>query len=241
MKSIFKLFGIIAFLAVSGGNAQGEALTIPRLINEEYNVTNKATIQKFDGSFTATGQQAEHKFTAPLSGRYHFEISNLERAYIRMVIKNSIGSVIGDSVYGISNGEGITRDDIRGGETYTVQIVQSSGLGLYMLSIGYQKPTVNITGFTDINDSIEFKNQINNYTWTAPEAGGRYRFEISNLVGTYIRMVIKNSFGVVIYDSVYGIGNGEGITKGDIRGGETYTIQIGQSSGYSLYRLSINR
>jgi hypothetical protein len=238
MKSIIKLFGIIAFITVSGGYAQGQAKTIPGLPSRPITVTNNARIQEFNGSFTAADQKVEYTFTPPVDGQYRFEISNLASARINMVIKNSTGSVVG-SVGGIGNGSGLTINGIKGGETYTIQIGQYDGLGLYRLSIGYQKPTVDITGFTEINDSIQFTHQYNYYTWTAP-IGGRYRFQISNLASAHIRIVIINSFGMIIGESSpYGIGNGDGLTMDGIKGGETYTIQIRQYSGLSLYRLSI--
>jgi len=134
MKSIFKLFGIIAFLAVIGGNAHGQALTIQGLISKATTVKDNATIQEFNGSFTAAGQQAEYTFTPPVSGRYRFEISNLTSANIRMAIKNSTGSVVNSTNY-INNGDGLTINGIKGGETYTVQIGQNQGLSQYRLSI----------------------------------------------------------------------------------------------------------
>jgi hypothetical protein len=237
MKPILKLFGIIAFIAVSG-NAYGQLLTIPGLRSQSGTVTNNAIIQEFNGRFTETGQKADYKFTPPVSGRYRFEMLGLVSANVSMEIRNSTSSVV-KSGYGIGNGNGLTIDDIKGGETYTIQIGQNSGLSLYRLSIGYQKPTEDITGYTEINDSIEFKDQRNNYKWTAPATVGRYRFEISNLASANIYMAVINSFGMVV-KSGYGISNGNGLTIDDeIRSGETYTIQIGQNSGLSLYRLSI--
>ena len=134
MKSALKLFGIIAFFAVNAGNVHGQALTIPGLQSRATTVKNNATIQEFNGSFTTTGQIAEYTFTPPVSGRYRFEISNLVSANINMAIKNSTGSVVASGNY-INNGNGLTINGIKGGETYTIQIVQNQGLSQYRLSI----------------------------------------------------------------------------------------------------------
>ena len=112
----------------------GETLTVSAIQSSETTVTNNATILEFNGNITTTGQQDTHKFTAPRNGRYRFEISNLASGYVNLYINNSGGSSVGSSSY-VSNGDGVTINNIKGGETYTIQVRQNSGFSQYRLSI----------------------------------------------------------------------------------------------------------
>lgn len=64
------------------------------------------------------------------------------------------------------------------GETYEFQIRQDEKIGSYVLNIGFQKESVDLTNVTVLYDSIEYTDQKNVYTFTAHVAG-RYHFELS--------------------------------------------------------------
>jgi len=212
--------------------------TIDNLVTNPTTIQNSATLLQFDGNLTITGQQDQYTFVPSVDGRYRFEITNLATGNVDLIITNSVGTSVGSSTY-VSNGSGVTINNINGGETYTIQVRQRSGLSQYRLTIGHQKPTVNITGYTVVNDSMQFNDQYNNYKWTV-SSSGIYRFEISNLTTGNIDIVITNSVGTSVGSSTY-MSNGSGVTINNINGGETYTIQVRQRSGLSQYKLNIRK
>ena len=122
---------------------------------------------------------------------------------------------------------------MQAGETFQVQVKQYTGLDSYTLSIGNQKETLDVTGYTVVKDSIEFKDQRNVYLFTPPITG-RYRFEISNLTkgsDHEVNLLVYNSGGGEEASTSYGIMNGDGLTIASMQAGQTYEIQIRQYSG----------
>lgn len=100
----------------------------------------------------------------------------------------------------------LTIKDMQAGETYQVQVKQYTGLDSYTLSIGHQKETVDVTGYTVVKDSIEFKDQRNVYLFT-PSITGRYRFEISDLTkgsDHEVNLLVYNSGGGEEASTSYG-------------------------------------
>jgi hypothetical protein len=124
--------------------------------------------------------------------------------------------------------------DLVKGETYQLQVRQSSGLGNYCMDIGYQKETEDITGYDVVYDSIEYCDQINVYTFTAPVTG-RYRFDLTatNVVTATFHLVMWDSFGNSVMDNY---ANGGYV---DLDEGETYQLQVRQSSGLGNYSMHI--
>ena len=123
--------------------------------------------------------------------------------------------------------------DLDAGETYNFQIRQDEGFGSYVLSIGFQKETVDITGVTTVYDSIEFTDQKNVYIFKAPVTG-RYHFELSEYKnGVGFRMMMWDKLEYNIMDAW----NGSAVV--DLDAGETYSLQIRQDKGFYSYKLSI--
>ena len=130
---------------------------------------------------------------------------------------------------------------MQAGQTYEIQICQYSGIDSYNLNIGYQKDSLDITGFNIIADSIQYRDQKNIYFFT-PTVTGRYRFEISNLTkgsSNEVNLYVWNSRGGEEGSTSYGVMNGEGLTIKDMQAGETYQIQVCQYSGYDIYNLNL--
>lgn len=57
------------------------------------------------------------------------------------------------------------------GHTYGISVKQDSGFSDYILFIGMQKATNDITGHTSLTDSVEFTDQRNVYLFTVPIDG----------------------------------------------------------------------
>jgi len=81
------------------------------------------------------GQRNVYSFTAPVDGRYLFEMAELRgHAKVRLLAWNRLDETIANQYAG--NGEGIAVW-LNSGETYRLQVRQFSGLSPYVLSIIY--------------------------------------------------------------------------------------------------------
>lgn len=203
-----------------------------------------AQIDVYNGSITIEDQVDTYFFTPSVTGRYRFEISGLTEGTnheVNLVIKNSGDGIVDSTSYGITNGDGLTVKDMQAGETFQIQVKQYTGLDSYTLSIGNQKESLDVTGYTVVKDSIEYRDQSNVYLFTPPITG-RYRFEISDLTkgsDHEVNLLVYNSGGGEEASTSYGIMNGDGLTIASMQAGQTYEVQVRQYSGYDSYNLNI--
>lgn len=247
----------------SYGIENGDGLTIDNMVaNETYTIqikqyssyssykilvgTQKNTVNiennvtQVTDSIQYTDQKNIYQFTPPLSGRYRFELSEMvSGTEVNMALYNPGGERVDGTSYGITNSDGLTIDNMNAGETYNIIITQYTSTMTYKLLIGYQKETIQINGETEIEDSIQYTSQLNQYSFIPP-INGRYRFEISDITsGVNINMIILNQAGGRVDGTSYGISKYDGLTIDDMIAGETYTIQIIQYNSYSPYKLEI--
>lgn len=203
-----------------------------------------AQIDIYNGLLTMEGQVDTYFFAPSITGKYRFEISGLTYGTnhkVNLVIKNSGDGIVNSTSYGITNGNGLTVENMQAGETFQIQVKQYTGLDSYTLSIGNQKKTVDVTGYTVVKDRVEFKDQKNDYLFTPPITG-RYRFEISDLTkgsDHKVNLLVYNSGGGIEASTSYGITNGSGLTISNMQAGQTYEIQVHQYLGYDSYNLNI--
>lgn len=187
-----------------------------------------------------TDQRNVYSFTAPLDGRYRFELTGVQNGTdFELYLYNNLEETLASDTY-CTNEEGITVKGLIAGETYQIQVRQDSGYGSYTMNIGYQKSTVDISELSSLTDSIEYTDQRNVYVFTA-YVEGRYRFELSGMLsGTIVELYLFNSLGETVDSDTY-CTNGEGITAKSLKAGEVYELQIRQDSGLSGYTLSIGK
>lgn len=173
-------------------------------------------------------QKNKYRFTAPVTGRYRFDLTEVNsNVSFRLMICDDKDNNIVDT-YNL--GQYVVLNE---GETYDIQVRQYSGLGSYCMRIGFQKPSTDITGYTSIQDSIEYEDQKNVYYFTAP-VSGRYRFDITETSET-------NSYRLMVWDHLENnildtYNSGAYI---DFNKGETYEIQVIYYSGFDNYTLNI--
>ena len=174
-------------------------------------------------------QKNVYTFTAPITGRYRFELTETKaNTTYRMMMWDKYDNSVMDTTSGEKY---VTLD---AGETYDFQIRQNSGLGSYKMIIYYQKETVDISGYTVVNDSIQYEDQKNVYTFTAPITG-RYRFELTETkANTTYRMMMWDKYDNSVMDTTSG---GKYVTLNE---GEIYDFQVRQNSGLGSYKMLIH-
>jgi hypothetical protein len=197
-----------------------------------------ARIETINDAVSNDGQRNVYTFTAPLDGRYRFEMAELRsNARVRLLAYNYLDENLADGY--CRNGEGLTLDGLTRGQTYEIQVRQYSGLSSYKLVIGYQKETTDVSRLTGLSDSIQYTDQRNVYAFTAP-LDGRYRFELAELrSNARVRLMVYNYLDETIAET-YCV-NGEGLTLNGLVRGQTYTIQVRQYSKLSPYNLIIGQ
>ena len=199
-----------------------------------------ATIMYYDGSFTQEGETDSIEFTPPRDGRYRVEAVNMPSSMsVDLGFYDSKGVAVEENTE-CRNGQGVTVKQVKGDQTYTVELKQNTGTGNYRVSIGVQKSTPDITDLTRIDDSVEYTDQRNLYNFVVPRDGW-YRFELSGLdSGVDTIMHIWDDPGNKISEK-NGVRNGDGLTLNDVKAGDIYEIQVRQSNGYSDYSLKIGQ
>lgn len=207
------------------------------LIKNKKTTLNNVDFITYDGFLGYEGQIDEYEIITYNSGKYRFDISNtLSQTKIRIEIYDSLNNRIANE--SLTSNQGVTVE-LESNSFYSIKIKQMSNIDNYTLTIGQPKLNTDISNYFIINDSIEFKDQMNIYTYT-PTITGRYRFNFSE-----IQHGIKLSLGV--YDSKNNrvgynnnLGNNSGITV-DLTANEKYSIQIGQNGDFGKYILNIGK
>ena len=203
-------------------------------IGSQKPTTNISAYTSVDDSTQFKSQRNIYKFTSSVAGRYRFDLSNVpQNISFNFYLYNSSMEQLSHS-YG-DNGDGITAELDANTEYYFV-VEQSYNTGSYTLNIGSQKPTTDISAYTIVNDSTQFRSQRNIYEFT-PSETRKYRFELSN--------VSKNtSFSFYLYNSSmeqlnksYG-NNGDGITA-ELDANKKYYFVVEQSYNTGSYTLNI--
>lgn len=227
----------LEFSTITAPGLQVNTMDVPAITKTSSSIDN-AEIQCYSGSISYDDQKDEYWFTPKNSGRYRFDINGLQNGTsVRLYVKDDSGTSLGSDTY-CCNGEGVTIKDLPAGKECQILVRQDSGFSNYSLDIGMQKPTVDVTGYTEISDSIEFRDQRNVYKFIAP-IDGCYRFEISGLQsGTDVALYMFNYLGETLASDTYCC-NDEGITVKDLKAGVEYEIQVRQDSGFSTYSMAI--
>ncbi|MBR4940859.1 MAG: hypothetical protein IKZ19_02540 [Clostridia bacterium] len=197
--------------------------------------TVPVTFLNYDGNISGSNAVQSCSFVAPETGVYFMQLNMMSDLKLSIEVLDSYNKrVVYDSC--VSGGDGVCCD-LEKDQSYSVVVSYYSGTGAYTLSIGQQKATVDMTGTTYIEDSIEFNNQENYYFYT-PAVTGMYRFYISSInsdckVGVYV----YDSQGYCLeYDS--SVSRDFGINE-ILTAGETYRLAVVEYSGRGQYTFSI--
>lgn len=204
------------------------------LQKQTYDISNCTVITD---STEFVDQSNLYTFTAPRSGRYLFSFSEImNQTSVFFMISNTLGETVGYDSY-CGNGE-MVEVDLVGNQLYTIEVSQENGLSNYILSVGYQKETTDITDCGMITDSMEFYHQKNVYLFTVP-LDGQYHFELSGMMNkASCSIYVMNRLEEVVAENWY-CNNGKGVTVRNAVAGETLRVEVSQSDQYSSYQLTI--
>ena len=199
---------------------------------------NDATVEHINGSIQNEEQEDSYAFTPETDGIYRFEFSNIPNNVSHTIyLYNSDGEELDHNI-NIGNEQGIT-SKLVSGKTYIVRIKHGWNTGSYTLNVGHQKPSQVISEYNQITDSIQFRDQENDYIFV-PELDGLYRFEFSEIPNdVYHSMYIYNSDMEEI-DHNISIRNEGGITA-SLKARQEYHIVVKQSENIGSYKLLIGK
>lgn len=171
-------------IVISQSSGESEFKLVIGIQKKKVDISHSSTI--YD-QVSFENQKNKYTFTAPISGVYQFDIteSNVNNSFRLMMWDdkdNNISDTYNDGFY----------EELDGGKLYEIQVRQSIGIGNYCLKIGFQKPAIDVTGYTQVVDSIEYTDQKNIYNFT-PDISGRYRFDITETNA-------NNSYRIIVFD-----------------------------------------
>ena len=190
-------------------------------------------------SIAFRNQRNCYTFTPAVTGRYQLYFAEVKSGpTFSLTVYDPLGAQVMRQT-NMGNNGGI-KVDLEAGVRYTIEVKQYNDIGAYQLKIGKQKAAVNVTNYSEVSDSIEFRNQRNYYTF-APAVDGRYRFEFANVKsGVAFYLYVYNDLGEVVQRQS-NVGNNGGLTVDGLEAGEVYTIMVEQYSDLGNYTLKIGK
>jgi len=195
---------------------------------------DKMDIQQISDKITEEKESKKYEFTTGEAGTYRLEFSDVpQNVWFKLYLYNASMEQL--SYESGDNGDGITAD-LEAGTKYYFVVEQGYNTGSYTLNIGPQKPTIDISTYTSVDDSIQFTNQRNIYFFTSTEAG-TYRFELSDVPqNIWFKLYLYNaSMEQLSYESG---DNGDGITA-DLDANTEYYFVVEQGYNTGSYTLNI--
>ena len=186
-------------------------------------------------------QRNFYTFTARADGDYRVEMTDINtNNSFELSVYDRLDQKVGIlNTYNKSN-SGRTFTDLKAGEQYRIYVNQSEGFGTYLLSVYQPKDVVEITEGDIINDSIEFEDQANTYSFTASRKGDS-TLTISGLSGDRaVVLYVYNDRNEKLYTDSYFV-NGDSVTFRDNSPGTHAIIYIEEKNGKSDYTLTMKQ
>ena len=121
------------------------------------------------------------------------------------------------------------------GEMYTIEVVQYSDIGNYIINIGVPSAPIEVNG-NCISGNIMYVDQENIYIYRAPITGEYvFDFQISD-VNTSYKFNVITSMNLELISAYSSKATG----KAQLEVGQVYTIKVIQNKGFPTYTININ-
>lgn len=188
-------------------------------------------------------QRNIYYFTPKMDGYYRFDLSNMTaNITFDFMMWDSYDTNI-MQIWEAEEGYGKTLE-LEAGTTYQIQIRQDRGVGRYTLHIYQQKEMVDVTGYTEINDSVEMSGQKIRYEFVVPETGV-YRFGLTNLRSQFEPNIIvwdqNTKTGLARNDNLGGYEINDNFKNGvSLEKGQKCAITINEDGGLGDYTITID-
>ena len=188
-------------------------------------------------------QQNGYLFVPPVSGEYRFGVSGLPEGYeCGIQVVNASGKAISNqywySAYSNKDGQTVT---LTAGQSYIVKIREHGYYGPYCFDVAMYKAVGDVSDAFAVDDSIQFLNQRNMYTFT-PKQTASYQFGLSEIPEGYEYLIqVWNAAGNAISNTYwYSSYKNEDSQSVDLTAGQTYTVIVRpKNTLYGSYRLDI--
>ena len=203
-------------------------------ISENTTSVDKIEMQQVPDKITSEKETKTYEFTSTETGRYRFELSDVpQNTWFKFYLYNASMEQLD---YGSGDNEdGITADLDADTEYYFV-VEQCGNTGSYTLNVGSQKPVIDISGYTSINDSTQFTNQRNIYKFTS-SVEGTYRFELSDVPqNIWFKFYLYNAS---MEQLDYGSGDNEDGITADLDADTEYYFVVEQCGNTGSYTLNV--
>ena len=176
-------------------------------------------------------------FTPDLEGIYTFTVSDMNfGAHLTISVFDRLGYPINQDSY-YQEFDSLEISTMKAGELYTIVVSQNCNYTPYKLSIGKQKEPIKMDDYAVILDSIEYNGQINKYLFTACETG-EVKVKLTDVnYNSHFEVQVLDKYMKPVYSETH-FEESESFVF-NAQKGETYEIQIIQTSYYSDYTLTI--
>lgn len=210
-------------------------------VTAQKETTDISEISEVKDQITFDQQKNVYTFTPKVNGNYRFEITDkTANAKFKLMAWDAYDSNIMDvTAGGYEDGKTI---ELEADTTYTIQVRQEEGIGQYTLHICQQKERIDVSGYTEIDDSIQFTEQKNCYNFKAPVTG-TYLIQAGNLrkqFGVICSVYDENSEGLSSNDFWASYDNNENYDNGvALEEGKEYLVIVSEGDGVGEYSLFI--
>lgn len=175
---------------------------------EDQNITG---VSEISGNIAYIDQKNRYIYTAPVSGTYRFDTNRSSGSDVTVRVSGENGKSIDYNTNSLSI-------ELEANKTYIISIDYRNSPCNYTLNIGVPKAIEDISGLSWILGSITYKDQKDQYIYTAP-VNGTYRFETDRDAGSNVTVRIRGENG-------NSIDYGTNSISINLEAGKTYIINI---------------
>lgn len=213
---------------------ESEEWSAPRALRYS---AGKVTYTEYPGECKGKTKKNEYSVKAAQSGGCVWEFTRMESALkVQLVVKGPDGAEIVNEK-GLVDGSKVYCD-LEKDQNYSVEVTALEGEGGYVLLLGQNKAAVDISAYDSVTDSIEYKGQLNSYTYI-PEVTGTHRFDVACDPGNFpVKLEVYDHRNAKAGGGEMKDGGGFGT---EMTAGGKYRIEVSGSGKTGEYTFSIGK